>query len=339
MKSTRVCLTIAGLLCLPPLSFSHHSTAPHYDREQPVSFSGVVKEFEFINPHVVLHVGTAGENGEPETWVCISGAANMLKRQGWTATQFVPGQAVTVSGIAARRDPLGCAFTSVESGGVSIGERGAAAPVAPTPALEVTAEIPVLAGLWMRDRNRRSGPRPPGSVANQESFTPAGLAAQAGYDQRFDDPSFECSAASITRAWGEPGTPTEIEQTDQQLIIRHEYMDTVRTVQLGTRREHPADLTPSPYGHSIGWYEGSTLVIDTVGFGAGVRTPHPGVLHSDRLHVIEHISLDPQDGMLVLEWIAEDPLFFSQPLSGSNRYVPSPFPIEPYACIPEKAQR
>ena len=45
-------------------------------------------------------------------------------------------------------------------------------------------------------------------------------------------------------------------------------MDAVREVRLGTR-EHPAGLGHRVLGHSIGWYEGSTLVIDTVGFEAG----------------------------------------------------------------------
>jgi hypothetical protein len=335
MRLSRV-IMVVGLLCLPLASFSHHSTAPHYDREQPVRFTGVVNEFEFINPHVVLHVEVAADDGESVvTWVCISSAANTLRRQGWTASQFVPGQFVTVSGIAARRDPLGCAFTSVEVSGGSFDEPGIVPSAAPQPEIE---EPPVLAGNWMRNRTGLEDRRVAGSVIDPDAFTAAGLAAQAGYDQRFNDPSFECSAASITRAWGEPGAPTAIEQTDQQLVIRHEYMDTVRTIQLGTR-EHPADLDARPYGHSVGWYEGSTLVIDTIGFGAGVLTPHPGILHSEQLHTVERISLNSEEGTMELEWIAEDPLFFGEPLTGSNRFISSPFSVEPYGCIPERAQR
>ncbi|MGI9259166.1 MAG: DUF6152 family protein [Gammaproteobacteria bacterium] len=327
--------TVVSLLCLPLASFSHHSTAPHYDRDQPVKFTGVVNEFEFINPHVVLHVEVAADNGESiVTWVCISSAANTLRRRGWTARQFVPGQYVTVSGIAARRDPFGCAFTSVEVTGGRVDEPGIVSPASPLPEVD---EPPVLAGNWMRDRTRRSEARPPIS-ANPDAFTAAGLAAQAGYDQRFDDPSFECSAASITRAWDEPGTPTAIEQTNQQLVIRHEYMDTVRTIQLGTR-EHPPDLAARPYGHSVGWYEGSTLVIDTIGFEAGVLTPHPGILHSAQLHTVERLSLSPEEGTMELEWVAEDPLFFGEPLTGSIRFTSSPFSVEPYGCVQEKAQR
>ncbi len=84
--------------------------------------------------------------------------------------------------------------------------------------------IPNLAGPWMRDRRRRQGGPGPGSaLPGEERMTAAGLAANETYDDRFDDPSFECSASSISRAWGEPGTPTDIEQTEDSVVIRHEY--------------------------------------------------------------------------------------------------------------------
>jgi hypothetical protein len=51
-------------------------------------------------------------------------------------------------------------------------------------------------------------------------------------------------------------------------------------------RAHPADMSPTWMGHSIGTWDGDTLVIDTVGFNE--KTWLPGRLpHSERLHVIE----------------------------------------------------
>ena len=42
-------------------------------------------------------------------------------------------------------------------------------------------------------------------------------------------------------------------------------------------RTHPANLAPSYYGHSIGWWEGDTLVIDTVGFNEGFWFDRRGI--------------------------------------------------------------
>jgi hypothetical protein len=194
-----------------------------------------------------------------------------------------------------------------------------------------------LAGPWMRDRSWRSAEPGPGDARpGEEFFTPEGWAAQAAYDPRFDDPSLECSGTSIARLWSELGTPTEIEQYDDRAIIHHEYMDTERTIQLSTR-EHPTDVTPSQFGHSVGWYEGSTLVIDTVGFTAGVLIPQPGILHSEALHMVERISSIRLEGALELEWLAEDPEYFEDPISGSGRFVLSPYAVTAYRCIPESS--
>lgn len=342
---------------------AHHSNAPHYDRERPITIEGVVEEFEFVNPHAFLHIRAENESGEPVVRACEMQTANTLRRQGWTEDRFTVGQAVTVQGIAARRDPLGCSFTSAElTDGTTIARSGAvvsppesAAGDAPRePAADDTLSdfatgdtprvafleggIPNLAGPWMRDRSRgQRGPGPGSARPGADRLTPAGLAAAEGYDERFDDPSFECSASSITRAWSEPGTPTDIEQYDDRVVIRHEYMDTVRTIRLA--REHDPSPAPQPYGHSIGWYEGSTLVIDTMGFVPGVLTPHPGILHSAALHVTERLTVYPDEMSITLDWTAEDPEFFVGPFSGTNYYMPSLHPVSSYDCTPELSNR
>ena len=335
----------AALLFVCSGTSAHHSNAPHYDRERPIAIEGVVEEFEFVNPHAFLHIRAENESGESVVWACEMQTANTLRRQGWTEARFVAGQAVTVSGIAARRDPLGCSFTSAElTDGTTIARSGAVVPPpesasadAPRAAF-LDGGVPNLAGPWMRDRSRGQGGPGPGSARpGADRLTPAGIAAAEGYDERFDDPSFECSASSITRAWSEPGTPTDIEQYDDRVVIRHEYMDTERTIRLAA--EHDPALTPQPYGHSIGWYEGSTLVVDTIGFAPGVLTPHPGILHSAALHVTERLTVDPDEMLITLEWTAEDPEYFIEPFSGTNYYMPSLYSVSRYNCTPELANR
>ncbi len=337
--------TALTLLMGAPLSSSaHHSNAPHYDRDKPLTIEGVVTEFEFVNPHAFLHIAATDGNGQEIFWDCELQTANTLRRQGWSEDQFVPGQEVTVLGIAARRDPHGCSFTgAVMADGTTI-DRGGEIVVPETIEEEerlafLDGGIPNLSGPWRRDLSRRQqgGLGPGSALPSEDRMTPAGLAANEGYDDRFDDPSFECSGSSISRAWAEPGTPTDIEQTADSVILRHEYMDTVRTIRLA--REHGDNLTPRLHGHSIGWYEGSTLVIDTIGFAPGVLTPHPGVLHSDALHIIERVTANPDDPSIDMEWVAEDNKFFKVPFTGSNHYTKSLYPVSEYGCTPEKSNR
>jgi hypothetical protein len=63
-----------------------------------------------------------------------------------------------------------------------------------------------------------------------------------------------------------------------------------RTIYLDGR-DHPADYTPSYYGHSIGWFEGDTLVVDTVGYNEKMWIANrEGIPHSGKLHTIEKFT-------------------------------------------------
>ena len=163
-------------------------------------------------------------------------------------------------------------------------------------------------------------------------LTEQGKAAAAAYDVVFDDPALMCSGASIMRSWTEPGGISEITRQGNEIVIRHEYMDVVRRVNLDSR-EHPAEIEPSMVGHSVGWFEGEELVIDTVGFRAGVLFPHPGILHSAQMHVVERLSLSQDGSQLIREYLATDPLYFSKPMPGKVVWNRSDRPVQKFDCV------
>lgn len=94
-------------------------------------------------------------------------------------------------------------------------------------------------------------------------------------------------------------------QTSQQVTLLFEEDHAVRRIFMHAK--HPEKLTPSYQGHSIGWWEGDTLVVDTIGFndkvGFGVFSPN----HSDQLHAVERIR--KVDG----GWRIEDDMTFTDP--------------------------
>jgi len=55
-------------------------------------------------------------------------------------------------------------------------------------------------------------------------------------------------------------------------------------------RSHPLHPEPSYFGHSIGWWEGDTLAIDTVGFNEGAWMDRSAMPHTDRLHTLERLT-------------------------------------------------
>jgi hypothetical protein len=70
---------------------------------------------------------------------------------------------------------------------------------------------------------------------------------------------------------------------------------------------HPSDVEPSLLGHSIGHWEGDTLVVDTTAFAAHPEGFGFGLPSSARKHLVERFSLSADHRSLVYETTAEDP--------------------------------
>ena len=79
-------------------------------------------------------------------------------------------------------------------------------------------------------------------------------------------------------------------------------------------RKHPDDLLPSWWGHSIGRWEGDTLVVDTVGYNDKFWFDSRGTPHTEQLHTIERFTRINY-GRLVNEFTLEDPGAFSRPVN------------------------
>lgn len=358
-------LKAVTLLAFASSATAHHSITPHYDSSVQISVSGVVTEFKFVNPHSYLFVDVEDEEGNINNWNCEMQAAVILRHSGWTEDLLRPGTRVTVSGPSARRDPFGCAAARVEladgtvmtRSGVIYAESGEALTNSSGSNNEgiVPESGASIFGSWRTANHFRpngdlvgdlisfpfDGETPSQEEIGTEEnplgiyaqyLTEQGLAAFDNYDFLYDDPALVCSGASIMRAAHEPNGITDISQEDGVIFIKHQYMDVYRTVHMDTR-EHPMDFQNSLVGHSVGWFEGADLVIETVGFEAGVLFPHPGILHTNQMEVRERLSLSEDGGQLVREYEAIDPLYFSKPIPGQTIWNRSDRPLFSFDCV------
>jgi len=80
-------------------------------------------------------------------------------------------------------------------------------------------------------------------------------------------------------------------------------------------RSHPKDLAPGYSGHSIGFWEGDTLVVDTVGFNEGSWIEAEGFPHTEKLHLIERFTRSDFN-TLKYEVTVEDSGAYTRPWSG-----------------------
>lgn len=92
-----VLLSVLLLGLLPAASDAHHSYAAEFDRDNPKTIQGVVKEVWFKNPHIRYYVSVI-ENGEEVLWDARGLSPVKLVRQGWTKRTIKVGDRITLHG-------------------------------------------------------------------------------------------------------------------------------------------------------------------------------------------------------------------------------------------------
>ena len=96
-------------------------------------------------------------------------------------------------------------------------------------------------------------------------------------------------------------------------------------------RPHPADPDPTYMGHSIGHWEGDTLVVDSVGFNDSIKIGgrYP---HSDQMHIVERIRRVDKDWMQI-QTTTIDPEVLAEPITTTNWYKHLDDEIREYICL------
>ena len=127
------------------------------------------------------------------------------------------------------------------------------------------------------------------------------------------EPHARCKASGVVRQFQTPyGIEfVEIPESKRIYIFDVGGPHTFRTVHMDGR-SHPDTILPSYYGHSIGWWEGDTLVIDTTGYNEGFWLDRMGAPHTERLHTIERITRTDA-ASLQYEMTIEDPSVYTAP--------------------------
>jgi hypothetical protein len=172
-------------------------------------------------------------------------------------------------------------------------------PSGPTP--RTYDNHPDLSGVWWMPETVDPG---------KPEFLPAAVAIQK---QRLennskDSPQAHCLPSAPLRN----GPLWEFVQSKDFLVyISDDESPGFRQIYLDGR-SHPADPNPAWYGHSIGTWDGDTLVVDRVAFDPRVWLDIEAHPHSDKLHIVERYRR-PELGHLQIEITVEDPGVLAKP--------------------------
>lgn len=106
MAAIVVCVAMSA-----PLA-AHHSAAM-FDDEKVVELNGTIKEMQWSNPHIWIQV-VVDNNGQKTEWSVEGGSPNSLSRNGWRATTFKAGDAVTMRVNPMKDGSAGGSFIGVK---------------------------------------------------------------------------------------------------------------------------------------------------------------------------------------------------------------------------------
>lgn len=135
------------------------------------------------------------------------------------------------------------------------------------------------------------------------------------------DPSNSCFPPGPTRIFTLP-RPFEIRQTADVVYILSEADHWVRRIYMDGRG-HPDGYPSAWMGHSIGKYEGQTLVVDTADINDATWIDALGHPHSDALHLVERFRRVNHD-TLEMEVTFDDPKVYTKSWTGKKTYQLQP---------------
>jgi hypothetical protein len=342
----RLASLVSFAMALVPLTAAGHHSFAIYDANNPVTVTGVVREFRWTNPHSWLFVAVTDANGQERVWEIEHGPINMLSRQGWTRTTLVPGDRVAVEIHPAHDGQAIGRFIDYKLVGAD--RQGSASDYAGGTITRVPRPEPVpmsesvardFNGIWI---NANGGihfdTAAPSRDAQQPPLKPEYMAkwrqrfadAEAGLST--NDPTAQCLPGGFPRFLSMV-FPGEILQAPHQLNWYAEWGEATVRIYLDGRTP-PADLQPSYYGYTTGEWQGTTLVTKTVGLRGDTLVDTTGIPHSDQLTVEMRFSKVTPDYFEVAVTL-QDPVVLERPWSTVKRYARAPahFYVQEYACF------
>ena len=101
-----VVVLAAGVLASAGPGVAHHSFSAHYDIDVEVTIEGVVTDYQFINPHVLVFLDVTNAAGEIEKWIAETNSPSLFRRRGGLRSDSLKvGDAITLKGHPSRVNP------------------------------------------------------------------------------------------------------------------------------------------------------------------------------------------------------------------------------------------
>ncbi len=309
---------LAGLFLWPLASVGHHAAQVTYHTDKIIEVEGQITNLLWRNPHIRFTINVADAQGQTVLWNAESIPVTRLTRVGVSADLVGIGQTVRVAGFPSKRSTTDVyAINLLLTDGREI--------LLDTPVARWTGDT-VGTGLDLTPGTRSADSSLGifrvwstdgvflglGSMGEDLGFslTDEARAAQAAWDPlSLDNPFRGCSPKGMPNIMEQPNPMEFVDQGDEILIRMEEY-DTVRVIQMGgDLADDPAQ--PTLLGHSVGRWDGSTLVVETNRIDWRYFNQN-GLQQSDAMELVEHFTPSEDGARLDYELMITDAALFTE---------------------------
>ncbi len=329
MRKILRAIALSSLVLGAVSASAHHSTA-NFDASKTVEFRATVKKFEYTNPHSHLYLERATADGVKEEWVVEMGSIPSIRTSGISPDKLKVGDAITFRG-SPDKDPAKkyvlFGKATKDDGTVFGRDRAAGAPRAvETPKGPGSADF---TGIWSNGGAATPGARAFFDLVDY-AVTDRGKALLAAFKEE-NDPGLNCEKHGIPRSIYGP-YPRSISRNSKTIDIHYEFMDVNRTIYLN-EKSHPAHGKRTHIGHSIGRFEGDTLVVDTANFAAQKWGNGRGLDSSDQKHMVERYTLADNGNTMTVTFTLTDPVYLAKPAVETYKFRYNPeYKISDFNC-------
>jgi|SRR5688572_21878462 hypothetical protein len=319
---------LAATATLSAPASAHHSVSM-FDTTQEILIEGTVERLDWVNPHMYLIVATKGPDGQPALVEGEGLGITQALVDGLDREALKPGTPVVV-----RANPnRGGWGKQVRIQDVTTQDGEIHPFYAANRRVRTLTPAESLEGHWAPARAALGAAF--GAMARWP-ITPEGRAAQA---KLVADGLCYVEPTPVLAILDELRT---IEIGDDEVVLRFDNTGdhVVRTIHMDAA--HPPNVQPTLHGHSIGRWEGDTLVIDTIGFEPDPSGIALNVPASPGKHTVERLTLTEDRLRLRYEVTVEDPVYLAGPATLTQQWDHRPdleFSQNTGACDPEVARR